>query len=163
MIRNVFLLLALIFFSKEPGAQLKADIKDLGFMAGKWSTAHKWGDMDEVWGEPAGNTMICAYRCIKDGKVVFYEFIVIEQTDSVPVMRLRHFGPGSIAWEEKDKPWSYPLVELADNKAVFEAPDKMLRMTFLRKDEKHLTVMLEKRKAAAVGWQKDLFEYSRKY
>ncbi|MHA4812545.1 DUF6265 family protein [Flavitalea flava] len=64
--------------------------------------------MEEFWGPPIGNNMICSYRCVKDGKVVFYEFVVIEQKDtlseSVPVMILRHFKPGSISWEDKDKP-----------------------------------------------------------
>ena len=59
------------------------NIKDLAFMSGNWKTHSAWGDMEEHWSEPLGNSMMCAYRCVKDGKVIFYEFIVIEQMDSM--------------------------------------------------------------------------------
>ena len=51
------------------------EIKDLGFMAGKWVTHSAWGDMEENWSEPMGNSMMCSYRCVKDGKVIFYDDI----------------------------------------------------------------------------------------
>ena len=78
-------------------------------MTGNWKTTSDWGDMDEVWSSPRGNCMMCTFRCVKDGKIVFYEFIVIEQNpnDSVPVLKLRHFNPGSIGREEKDNPYLY--------------------------------------------------------
>jgi hypothetical protein len=65
----------------------KHKIIDLEFMTGNWKTTSDWGDMEEIWSVPMGNCMMCTFRCVKGGKVVFYEFIVIEQTenDSVPV------------------------------------------------------------------------------
>src|ERR1700748_342355 len=113
------LLLGLLFPIGVWAQTLKADIKDLSFIAGTWGQRHEWGDMEEFWGPPMGNNMICSYRCVKDGKVLFYEFVVIEQVDSSPVMILRHFKTGNIAWEEKDKPEYYPLVALSYNTAVF--------------------------------------------
>lgn len=90
-----------------------------------------------------GNSMMGSFRCVKDGKPLFYEFMLIEQTDSVPVMYLRHFNPRSIAWEDKEKPNVYPLSVLEKNKAVFEQADKKLRLKFVRKDEQHLTITLD--------------------
>lgn len=108
-----------------------------------------------------GDNMICSYRCVKDGKIVFYEFIVVEQTDSVPVMRLRHFGPGSIGWEDKDHPNAYPLVQLSAEQATFERPDKKLRLIFWRKDAEHLTVALEQ-EGKDGKWEKESFDYQLK-
>ena len=122
---------------------LKADIKDLSFMAGIWSQHHEWGDMEEFWGPPMGNNMVCSYRCVKDGKVLFYEFVVIEQMDSIPVMILRHFKPGNIGREEKDKPEHYPLVELDRHKAVFASTG--VRLTYHRVDQDHMDILLEEK------------------
>ena len=128
-------------------------------MAGKWTTKGEWGDMEENWSQPLGNCMMCSYRCIKDGKVVFYEFIVIEQQDSGPVMKLRHFSPGSIGWEEKDKPYEYPLIYLDENVARFERPDKKTSLTFQRVDPSKLKVILERQDKEG-KWVQDEFNYS---
>lgn len=137
---NMRYLLFLLLFPVGVSAQ---NIKDLHFMSGKWVMQHEWGDMEENWSEPMGNSMVSTFRCVKDGKVLFYEFMVIEQTDSVPVMYMRHFNPGSIGWEEKGQPNVYPLAVLEKNKAVFEQADKKLRLIFLRKDATHLTITLD--------------------
>jgi len=112
----------------------KFKIVDLAFMTGDWMTTSGWSDMDETWSSPRGNCMMCTFRCVKDGKIVFYEFIVIEQNenDSVPVLKLRHFNPGSIGWEDKDKPYLYPLTLLNGQKAIFERPDKKTIITYER-------------------------------
>lgn len=134
------------------------DIKDLAFMAGNWETKGVWGDMEENWSKPMGNSMMCAYRCVKDGKVVFYEFIVIEQQPSGPVMKLRHFSPGNVAWEEKDKPYEYPLMFLDENLARFERPDKKTALTFQRLGSDKLKVILERQDKDG-KWVQDEFNY----
>jgi hypothetical protein len=139
-------------------AQLKSNINQLEFMAGKWVGSMEWGDMEEYWGTPMGNNMICSFRCVKDGKVVFYEFIVIEQQGDVPVMKLRHFSPGSIGWEEKDKPWEYPLVKLDGKLAVFESADKKTRLLYERLTNTTLKAVLEREEKGK--WQVDAFEYT---
>lgn len=132
-------------------------VSDLHFMSGTWKLQHEWGDMTEVWSDTAGNNLMCTYRCVKDGELIFYEFIVVEQEGKTPVMKLRHFAPGSIGWEEKDKPHSYPLVSLQKNKAVFEKEDKKTRLTYIRDSPSTLTSFLEREKDGK--WTKDVFSY----
>ena len=108
----------------------KANISQLAFMKGKWVTNHEWGSMEEFWGAPIGNNMVSTYRCVKNSKVLFYEFVVIEQSDSVPVMLLRHFNAGSIGWEDKNAPQYYPLINIGKNKAVFQSADKTITLTY---------------------------------
>jgi hypothetical protein len=136
------------------------NIKDLAFMSGKWTTHSAWGDMEESWSEPLGNSMMCAYRCVKDGKVIFYEFIVIEQMDSGPLMTLRHFSPGNIGWEEKDKPYEYPLMFLEPDKARFERPDKKTALTFHRTGPDKMKVILERQDKDG-RWVEDVFDYTK--
>lgn len=134
-------------------------LSDLAFMTGQWVATTDWGDMEEHWSKPTGNSMMCAYRCIKDGKVVFYEFIVIEQGPTGPVMKLRHFSPGNIAWEDKDKPYEYPLTFLDEERARFERPDKKTSLTFYRVSAKRLDVTLERQDEKG-QWVQDEFHYT---
>ena len=127
---KILLLLLLLSSGLSHAQELKASVNDLAFMSGTWTVKHEWGDMEEFWGPPMGNCMVSSYRCVKDGKVVFYEFVVIEQAGNIPVMKLRHFNPGSIGWEEKDAPLEYPLISLENNKAVFGAKDQSLRLIY---------------------------------
>lgn len=140
------------------GQAPERNIKDLSFMAGKWTTKGEWGDMEEHWSTPLGNNMMCSYRCVKDGKVVFYEFIVIEQTEKGIVMKLRHFSPGNIGWEDKDKPYEYPLMFLEPDRARFERPDKKTALTFHRIAKDKLNVFLE-REDKDGKWVQDEFNY----
>lgn len=122
----------------------KFKIADLEFMAGNWQATSDWGDMDEFWSSPSGNCMMCTFRCVKDGKIVFYEFIVIEQNenDSVPILKLRHFNPGSIGWEDKDSPYLYPVTFLNGQKVIFERPDKKTIITYERLSKNTLKSVL---------------------
>lgn len=150
--------LALVSVGTSSAQAPARHINDLAFMAGRWITHSAWGDMEESWSEPMGNTMMCAYRCVKDGKVIFYEFMVIEQTDKGPVMYLRHFSPGNIGWEEKDKPYEYPLMFLEPGKARFERPDKKTALTFYRINADNMQVILERQDKEG-RWVEDVFDY----
>lgn len=134
------------------------NIEDLGFMTGRWITHSAWGDMEQQWSEPMGNSMMSAYRCVKDGKVIFYEFSVIEQMNSGPVMKLRHFSPGNIGWEDKDKPYEYPLMFLEPDKARFERPDKKTALTFYRTGPDKMQVIIERQDKDG-RWVEDKFDY----
>jgi Domain of unknown function (DUF6265) len=139
-------IISLLLFSVTAFSQINKTFKieDLAFMAGNWETTSDWGDMDEVWSSPRGNCMMCTFRCVKDGKIVFYEFIVIEQseTDTVPVLKLRHFNPGSIGWEDKNSPYIFPLTLLKDQKAIFERQDKRTIITYERLSNETLKSVL---------------------
>jgi len=127
-------------------------------MNGKWVTQSAWGDMEQYWSKPVGNNMMCTYRCVKNKRIIFYQFMVIEQTDKGPVMYLRHFGPGSVGWEEKDKPWEYPLMFLEPNHARFERKDRKTALTFRRTTGDTLRVILERQDEEG-RWVEDVFDY----
>jgi len=156
---KIFILL-LLFPGYGYSQELRASVNDLAFMSGTWFVKHEWGDMEEFWGPPMGNCMVSSYRCVKDGKIVFYEFVVIEQTGNVPVMKLRHFNPGSVGWEEKDAPLEYPLISLEKDKAVFGPKDQSLKLTYALVLGKLEVLLEEKNKKGE--WEKIPFHYERK-
>lgn len=153
-------LISVLFSTLSYAQEFKANLNDLSFMSGTWTVKHEWGDMEEFWGPPMGNCMISSYRCVKDGKVLFYEFVVIEQGDQVPVLKLRHFNPGSIGWEEKDAPMEYPLISLSNKTAVFQSLDKSVRLTYQLLAGKLEIVLEEVNKKNEV--EKTRFSYNRK-
>lgn len=130
-------------------------------MAGTWTLKHEWGDMEEFWGQPIGDNMASTFRCVKDGKVVFYEFMVIEQTDSIPVLKLRHFNKGSIGWEDKDKPYLMPAIKVIANEVVFQSLDKAVIITYKRKSPLKLDCILDEMGKDG-KWKKDVFAYTLK-
>lgn len=155
-------LIIILFIAVSTKAQqLKADIKKLAFIQGEWFVNHEWGYMEEYWSEPIGSNMVSCYRCVKDGKIIFYEFVVIEQSDSVPVMILRHFNPGNIGWETKEQPNYYPLTSLDNKTAVFTSNDGSIVLQYTLIGTDKLDVILkEKKKGGNV--ETTAFHYNRK-
>jgi uncharacterized protein DUF6265 len=156
--RGMFLLLILLCDATLLAQSTKspADVKleDLTFICG-----HNRGELngtiiDEHWSEVGGDTMIGMFRQIKNGKAQMYEFLTIEQTASGPVLRLRHFDPGLVGWEEKAQAYSYPLASWKPNEAVFERPDKATRLIFRSTGKSTLEVVLERN-----GKKPEVFQY----
>ena len=155
-----YLVVVFIIFQFEAGyGQINAPLDQLSFMSGIWKGSMEWGELEEFWSSPQGDNMMGTFRCVKNDKVLFYEFIVIEQSESgVPTMRLRHFDRGSIAWEDKEKPYEYPLVYLDKSKAIFESPDKKTRLMYERINADQLKAILEREKNGK--WEVDEFLYT---
>ena len=160
--KNNFLILTFLFFSVSAFAQIKkATVKDLAFMSGTWVQKSEWGDLEEFWSQPNGESMISSFRCVKDGKALFYEFVVIELEEGLPVMKMRHFNRASIAWEEKEKPLLFPLISLKGKLAVFEMKDQSVRLSYQLITENKLSVVLEEKDKNGQP-KKDIFNFTRK-
>jgi hypothetical protein len=137
----------------KPPAEVKLD--DLSFICGHNRGESNGTIIDEHWSEVGGDTMIGMFRQIKNGKAQMYEFLTIEQTATGPVLRLKHFDPGLVGWEEKAQANSYPLVSWKPNEAVFQRPDKETKITFRSTSQNTLEVLLER-----TGGKTELFEYA---
>ncbi len=114
-------------------------------MSGRWTLKHQWGDMEEYWSQPMGDNLMSSYRCVKDGKVIFYEFVVIEQEGDSPVMKMRHFNRGNIAWEQKNAPQQYKMISISANKVTFASPDKQVKLSYQRTASNKLVVTLDEK------------------
>ena len=121
----------------------RATLSDLGFISGLWRAEWQGGVGEEHWTASSGDSMVGTFRFVKEGKARFYEFMLIEQTAEGPVLRLKHFNPGLVGWEEKAQVYSYPLLEHRQDTAVFERGDKKSRLTFHRTSKDTLSVLLE--------------------
>ncbi len=122
----------------------KVTLQDLSFVTGKWLAQEGGFDIEEHWTTPAGNNMIGMMRMAKDGKASMYELCVIEQTATGPVLRIRHFRAAMVPREEKPEEITFALVDLAKDKATFEAQDKHLKIIYHRLSVNELTISLDR-------------------
>jgi hypothetical protein len=126
-----------------PPTPAKVSLADLSFISGLWRAEFGGGLGEEYWSASSGDSMVGTFRFVKDDSAHFYEFMLIEQTNKGLVLRLKHFNPGLIGWEDKAQVHSYPLIEFHKGLAVFEKVDKKSRLTFRRQAKDALLVSLE--------------------
>ena len=141
-------------------AEPPVTIQELSFLTGRWSGTVKGFEADEIWSKAANGSLMGVYREMKDGKTTFFEFLTIEQEESGPVLRLRHFKPGMKALD--NDPTSFSLMSASQTKAVFEGGNKLhpVRMTFERKSPDTLEILLEHQRDKG-QWTRELFSYTR--
>jgi hypothetical protein len=138
----------------------KATLADVAFIAGKGTGSLGGGVIEEHWSTPAGDSMMGMFRYTRGDRAVFYEFMLIEQTATGPVLRLKHFNPGLIGWEEKAEVFSYPLVDVKPRRAVFERPDKQTSLTFDGTSGRQLAVTLDQVKDGKRSSQTFVYEHT---
>ena len=121
---------------------------EIGWLAGTWLGSNGRDPVEEHWSPLRGNTLMGMFRWVTDGRVRFYELIVIEQERESVFMRIKHFDPGLVGWEERERAHEFVLVRLEGQEAVFrelgksdarwavyrlESPDRLLSY-FARED-----------------------------
>ena len=96
-------------------------IDQLAFFAGHWSGEMFDGVGETAWFAPKSGTMLGAFRLIKDGKTVFSQFMIVQETDNGVILRLEHYNNDYSTWEDArgTGPFEFRLVSVEDQKAVF--------------------------------------------
>ncbi len=104
--------------SKYPQERLAADTADLSWLAGNWQGETGEAQVIEQWAATTSTMM--GMFCWQQGQQVrFYEFMTIAPEEQGVVLRIKHFNPGLIGWEEKDVAVAFDLVQMEAGKAVF--------------------------------------------
>lgn len=97
--------------------------KDISFIEGHWKATFNGLDVEGVWLAPETDNMVGMMRMSKDGKVNLYEILAYEQQDKGLISFVKHFKPGLLGVEEKDKQDVYTFVSSGNNWAEFEKHD----------------------------------------
>jgi hypothetical protein len=79
-----------------------ATIEDAAWLAGRWVGEGLGGQVEETWAPPAGGQMVGHFQLVRDGAIVFYEIMVMDVVEGGVRMRVKHFDPDFVGWEEKD-------------------------------------------------------------
>jgi len=121
-------------------------IEQLAFMAGHWRGEGFGATVEEIWSEPLAGTMVGSFRLVKDGKVEFYELMVLGPDAEGFALKVKHFSEGFEAWEEKADAVRFALEKVEGTRAEF----KGLRIV---RDGDTLTVELRLRRGDDVRWE----------
>ena len=119
-----------------------ATLKDMGWFVGSWSGTGLGGVCDESWSAPADGAMMGMFRNVKDGKVVFYEFLTLVEHEGSLLLKLKHFNPDLTGWEEKNDNVKFRLLKVAPDELAFDG------LTFRREGADTLRIFLAIRNKA---------------
>jgi hypothetical protein len=63
--------------------------------------------------------MVGHFALIRDGRPVFYELMLIDEHQGGLRLRVKHFNPDFVGWEEKDGWHAFDFVSARDGELVF--------------------------------------------
>lgn len=117
----------------------------LAWFSGTWVGGEAGTHIEESWSEPLGPSMVGSFRMLKGGAPQFYELMTIEREGEQTLLRLKHFGPKLVAWEEQEEAPTYRLIAATGSVALFEnvGTDKVRRIRYER-DGNSLVISLER-------------------
>lgn len=117
-------------------------IEDASWMAGRWVGEGFGGQMEESWAPPVGGQMIGHFRYWREGQPQFYEIMMMDVIDGGVRMRVKHFNPDFVGWEEKDGWVTFEPVSASPEALVFngleirrEGADRIVMTLRMRRGE----------------------------
>lgn len=116
-------------------------VADVAFIQGQWKATTAHGQTIEgVWLKPEGENILGFMRMMKAGKPDLYEILAYEQSDKGLVSMVKHFKPGLVGLEDKDKSDRYLFVEASKDRAVFEKEGEALRILYEKRSPKQFVI-----------------------
>jgi len=116
------------------------NVDDYTWLVGHWKGNGFGGVSEEIWAAPVDGTMMGMYRHYKDGKLVFYEFLLLDKDG----LKLKHFHPDLKGWEAKDDFTSFAMVDYSANKLVLKG------LTFEKKSDTEMEIRLKLKRGEKV-------------
>ncbi|MEM6515803.1 MAG: DUF6265 family protein [Bacteroidota bacterium] len=115
------LLVSLVFlFNPQAQNQLEPKLENISWISGTWHGEAFGGEIEEIWSEPSGGSMMATFKLINEGKVSFYEIEIIREIKNSLILQLKHFDSQLKGWETKDETVDFPLKEITPTRVVFE-------------------------------------------
>lgn len=100
-----------------------ASIYEMSWLEGQWQGEGIEGAPAlESWLPPTGTTMVGSFvQQDHDGSILFTEHMYLMEQDGSLVVKLKHFGPDLVGWEEKAGMVTFRLLALEPCAAYFNA------------------------------------------
>lgn len=135
-------------------------LADVSFMEGRWLGTFNGGPIEAAWIAPAGDNLSGFMRMMNGDKVTMYEMLIFEQTEQGPVVLVKHFKPGLVGVEDKEKSDRYRFVEASKDRALFEKEDGSIRIIYEKRSADQLVIQRGQPKDAKWTFS-DLFVFNR--
>ncbi len=101
----------------RPAARIDA----AGWLAGQYSGTGLGGEVEYQWLPPRAAAMFGTLRLIKDGRTAFSEILMLDEVGGSLSLRVKHFTPEFVGWEEKDRHIEFKLVAAGAEELRFDA------------------------------------------
>lgn len=121
----------------DPNKKLEPKLENISWISGNWKSEAFGGLTEENWSKPSGGSMMATFKLINDGKVSFYEIIIIREVNKTLILQLKHFNNDLKGWETKDETIDFPLKEITANKVIFEG------MTFEKVSDNEMNIYVD--------------------
>lgn len=116
-------------------------VADVAFIQGHWKATTAQGQTIEgVWLQPEGENILGFMRMMKSGKADLYEILAYEQSDKGLVSMVKHFKPGLLGLEEKDKQDRYIFVEASKDRAIFQKEGEGLQILYEKRSPNQFVI-----------------------
>ncbi len=123
-----------------------ARLADLTWLVGHWRGEGFSGTVEEVWLPPEGGAMLGTFRLVVGGAVRFYEIMTLVQEGEHVSLRLKHFHPDLVGWEENVEVRSFRLLRRSEREAHFDG----MSFRLVADGELEVWVAIRDRASAAV-------------
>jgi len=133
-----------------------ATLQDMAWFAGKWTGSGLGGTCEETWSAPEAGAMMGMFRFVKDGRVVFYEFLTLVEHEGSLLLKLKHFNPDLTGWEEKADFVSFRLLKVVPDAMHFAG------LTFKRVGTDRVEIFLAIRDRVTGSVREEKFVMTRK-
>lgn len=157
----LFLFLTVVMTSMKGQAQQNSGkLSDLSFIEGHWKATAGDRTIEGEWMPRDGDNILGFMRMMNGSKASMYELLAYEQTEQGLISRVKHFKPGMIGMEEKDKFDQYNFVEATKGRSVFQKAGEDVRIVYEKRSDDQFVIM---RGGLVEGkWTfKDLFVFNR--
>lgn len=104
----------------ESSAGAAPSVEDFAWMVGHWRGEGFGGVCDEFWTGPLGGSMVGLFRLVQEDQLVFSEHMMLVAEPDGIVLKVKHFTPEFVAWEDKEGAVKFRLQEVRPNEAVFK-------------------------------------------
>ncbi len=113
-----------------------ANVTDMGWMNGEWEGNALGGSVKEVWTVTDGGVMMGMFILVKENKPSFYEFMTFSIENGQLFLKLKHFTPDLVGWEDKDKTVDFRFIKRDRDRYYFHG------LTFEKKGANGLNLYL---------------------
>ena len=125
------------FYVVSSQDKLAPKLSNISWISGTWHGEAFGGQIEEIWSEPSGGSMMASFKLIVDGKVQFYEIEIIREIENSLILQLKHFKNDLKGWETKGETVDFPLKYITKDKVVFEG------MTFEKISKNEMNVLVD--------------------
>ena len=140
ILATFFLTACIIPSANAQTEQNSGKLSYISFIEGRWKATTDNNSVEGVWLAPDGDNVIGFMRMMKDGKATMYEILAYEQSEQGLVSRVKHFKPGLLGQEEKDKSDQYNFVEAGKDRAIFEKQGEKLRILYEKRSDSQFVI-----------------------